>query len=46
MISAITTFFKDYLDIVVAKFKAVGLFHINGLEKFVNDHGFFAVAMA
>ena len=44
--SQIIAFFAEYAHIVINKFKSVALFHINGLENFVNDHGHFAVAMA
>lgn len=44
--SQIIAFFAEYAHIVINKVKSVALFHINGLEGFVNDHGHFAVAIA
>ena len=39
-------FIMEYLEIVANKFDSVALFHVHGLENFVNNHGHFAVAMA
>lgn len=39
-------FIMEYLGIVARKFDSVALFHVHGLENFVNNHGNFAVALA